>query len=133
MKSAVRWHYCVDPQHQANRFLRYSVKGLLVHKVSHPRLSRILEECLHTGAPTLLEDHQGPVFPPSVRPLLVPRPMAQVGGRPSVRLVRVGRREMEVPETFRCYVTTAIGNPHLLPEVTTNVTESARAHSYFLS
>ena len=53
----------------------------------------------------------------------------QVGGRPSVRLVRVGRREMEVPETFQCYLTTAIGNPHLLPEVTTNVTESARACS----
>ena len=36
---------------------------------------------------------------------------------------------MEVPETFQCYLTTAIGNPHLLPEVTTNVTESARACS----
>ncbi len=57
-KSARRWPLCIDPQSQANKWIKNMEKDnrLAVVKLQDPTYSRTLENAIQFGTPILLEN-----------------------------------------------------------------------------
>ena len=117
--TARRWPLMVDPQGQANKWIKNMEKAnrLVVCKPSDPNLLRSLENAIQFGTPVLLEN-VGETLDPAIEPLLV-KGLFKVGGAMCIRL---GDTSVEYSDQFRFYITTKLRNPHYLPEVSTKVT-----------
>eukprot|EP00746_Dinoflagellata_sp_MGD_P126903 gnl/MRDRNA2_/MRDRNA2_61620_c0_seq1.p1 gnl/MRDRNA2_/MRDRNA2_61620_c0~~gnl/MRDRNA2_/MRDRNA2_61620_c0_seq1.p1 ORF type:complete len:1770 (+),score=338.45 gnl/MRDRNA2_/MRDRNA2_61620_c0_seq1:296-5311(+) len=112
-----RWPLCIDPQGQASRWLKnYCGENLKIAKPTNPKLARILESCISVGNAVLLQDLTERL-PPLLDPVLTPNSTSE--GR---RTVRMGPAELDVDEKFKLYLTTAMANPHFLPQVFITVT-----------
>ncbi|KAG7211512.1 hypothetical protein KM043_010780 [Ampulex compressa] len=116
---AGRWPLMIDPQEQANRWIRNMEQnnGLKVCKITDANFMRLMETCITVGAPILLED-VGEMLDPSLEPVLLKQIFVQ-GGR---MLMRLGDMDVEYDSNFKLYITTKIANPHYLPEVCIKVT-----------
>ncbi|KAL8568337.1 Dynein heavy chain 6, axonemal [Nucella lapillus] len=116
---ARRWPLMIDPQEQANRWIRNrEVKnGLKVVKLTDGNFLRTLENCIRIGMPVLLED-VGEFLDPALEPVLLKQTFMS-GGR---LLIRLGDSDIDYDRNFRFYMTTKMGNPHYLPEVCIKVT-----------
>lgn len=114
-----RWPLMIDPQEQANQWIRSMEKdnNLVVMKMNDAKLIRNLEMSIRQGTPVLLEDI-GEVIEPSLTPLLAKAIKTQ-GGR---MMLRFGDGDTEYDPNFRLYMTTKLSNPHYLPEVCIQVT-----------
>ncbi len=64
-KNAYRWPLMIDPQGQANKWIKNmeKVNKLKIIKLSDRHLSRILENCLQFGQPLIIEDIQEELDP----------------------------------------------------------------------
>nr|KAG5708500.1 hypothetical protein BaRGS_026227 [Batillaria attramentaria] len=113
-----RWPLMIDPQSQANRWVKNSEKDnkLSVIKLTDSDYMRTLENCITFGNPLLLEN-VGEELDPSLEPLLLKQTFKQTG----VEMIRLGENVIEYSSDFRFYITTKLRNPHYLPELSTKV------------
>ncbi|KAI9190457.1 hypothetical protein H9P43_001891 [Blastocladiella emersonii ATCC 22665] len=114
-----RWPLMIDPQGQANRWIRNMESGsdLKIVKLSDPKFLRALENAVRMGQPVLIED-VGEQLDPALEPLLLKQTIRQ-GGR---LLMKLGDSLVEYDKNFKLYITTKLSNPHYLPEVCIKVT-----------
>jgi dynein heavy chain len=117
--NARRWPLMIDPQGQANRWVRSmeNEHGLNIIKLSDASYLRTLENAVQFGQPVLLENI-GETLDPSLEPLLL-KQVFKAGG---VMQIRLGDANVEYSDSFRFYMTTKLRNPHYLPEVAVKVT-----------
>lgn len=114
-----RWPLMIDPQEQANRWIRNkeAANGLRVVKATDGSMLRILESCIRVGCPMLLED-VGETVDPALEPILMKQTFIK-GGR---LLIRLGDSDIDYDKNFKFYITTKLPNPHYMPEVAIKVT-----------
>ena len=118
MTNSGRWPLCIDPQRQANKWIRNSeaARGLKVVKQSQATFVRTIESAIQFGNPVLLEN-----VPESLDPVLEPllaRQLVKVGGAMTIRL---GDSTVEYDMNFKLYITTVLPNPHYAPETCVKV------------
>lgn len=79
MTNARRWPLMVDPQGQANKWVKNMEKSnkLAVIKLSDPNYVRTLENCIQFGQPVLLEN-VGEELDPILEPVLLKQTFKQV-------------------------------------------------------
>ncbi|KAH6601980.1 hypothetical protein BASA61_001578 [Batrachochytrium salamandrivorans] len=116
---ARRWPLFIDPQGQANRWIKNMEKQnrLIVIKLSDSDYVRNLENAIQFGTPVLLEN-VGEEVDSVLEPLLTKQIFKQSG----VMCIRLGEAIIEYSSKFRFYITTKLRNPHYLPELSTKVT-----------
>ncbi|KAJ9576326.1 hypothetical protein L9F63_006826, partial [Diploptera punctata] len=116
---AGRWPLMIDPQEQANRWIRQMEANneLKIVKLTDANFMRILESAIRIGNPVLLEE-VGETLDPTLGPVLLKQTFVQSGRT----LIRLGDSDVEYDQNFRFYVTTKLPNPHYLPEVCIQVT-----------
>ncbi|KAK7490596.1 hypothetical protein BaRGS_00018199, partial [Batillaria attramentaria] len=116
--NARRWPLMIDPQGQANRWVKNMEKEHSIHvvKLTDNDFMRVLENCITFGHPLLLENIAEDVDP-SLEPLLLKQTFKQSG----VDMIRLGDAVIEYSFDFRFYITTKLRNPHYLPEISTKV------------
>ena len=114
-----RWPLMIDPQMQANQWLRKKeeANNVMITTMRDPNLLRALENCIRLGRPLLLED-VGEQIEPALEPVLQKATFKQ-GSR---LLIRLGDTDVDYDANFRLYMTTKLPNPHYLPEVCIKVT-----------
>lgn len=114
-----RWPLMIDPQEQANRWIRTmeDENGIKVVKATDSSILRVLESCIRAGCPMLLED-VGEILDPTLEPVLLRQTFTK-GGR---LLIRLGDSDIDYDTNFKFYITTKLPNPHYLPEVMIKVT-----------
>lgn len=114
-----RWPLMIDPQEQANRWIRNMEKdnNLIITKMTDPNLMRVLEMAIRKGLPVLLEEI-GESVEPSLQPVLAKSLHIQ-GGR---IMLRFGDVDIDYDPNFKLYMTTKLSNPHYLPEICIQVT-----------
>lgn len=74
-----RWPLMIDPQEQANRWVRNMEveNGLKICKISDTGFIRLLESCIRVGMPALLEE-VGETLDPTLTPILLKQTFVQV-------------------------------------------------------
>jgi dynein heavy chain len=108
-----RWPLVIDPQGQANRWIKNTYSDRMqVTVMSDPNLLRALENCVRNGKVLLLEDVTEHVEP-SLEPILQKAVFKQ-GAR---TLLRVGDSDVDYDAAFRLFMTSKMPNPHYMPEV----------------
>lgn len=116
MSKARRWPLLIDPESQANKWIK-KMEGkdgtLLVMKLTDENFLRLLENKITFGHPVLLEN-VGEELDPSLEPLLLKQVVKNI--------LRLGETNVEYNKDFRFYITTRLRNPHYLPELSTKVT-----------
>ncbi|GBG29412.1 Dynein heavy chain 7, axonemal [Hondaea fermentalgiana] len=114
-----RWPLLIDPQGQANKWIRNMEKerGLHVIKLSDGNYLRTVENAVQFGQPVLLEN-VGETLDAALEPLLLKQTFKQGG----VECLRLGDSTVEYSPEFQFYITTKLPNPHYLPEVAVKVT-----------
>ncbi|CAL8240697.1 unnamed protein product [Merluccius merluccius] len=119
ISNARRWPLMIDPQGQANKWVKNMEKSNRLHvvKLSDADFVRTLENCIQFGTPVLLENI-GEELDPILEPLLLKQTFKQ-GGAVCIRL---GDSTVEYAPDFRFYITTKLRNPHYLPETSVKVT-----------
>ncbi|EFJ50020.1 dynein heavy chain 6 [Volvox carteri f. nagariensis] len=119
VSKARRWPLLIDPQGQANKWIKNMEKKnkLEVMKLSDGDYIRRLENAIQFGTPVLLENI-GEELDPTLEPLLLKSVFRQGGGL----CIRLGDATIEYSESFKFYMTTKLRNPHYLPEVSVKVT-----------
>ncbi|CAF4752613.1 unnamed protein product [Pieris macdunnoughi] len=116
---AGRWPLTVDPQEQANRWIKSMEKenGLQITKLVDSGYLRVLENCIRLGWPMLIED-LGEQLEATLSPVLLKQTFLQAGRL----LIHLGDSDIEYDTNFRLYLTTKLANPHYLPEICIQVT-----------
>ena len=116
---ARRWPLMIDPQGQANKWIRQLHKNddLRIIKLSDSSYLQTLEIALEFGKPVLLENVLE-VLDPSLEPLL----LKQIFKKGGVFNIRLGDKTVPYSDDFKFYITTKLRNPHYLPEVAVKVT-----------
>lgn len=116
---ALRWPLMIDPQEQANRWIRNLEKAnnLQIIKMNDPHLNRCVENCVRQGLPMLIEDIDEKINP-SLKPVLQRETYVFEGKV----LLKLGDVIIDYDNNFRFYMTTKLSNPHYLPEICINVT-----------
>jgi len=113
-----RWPLMIDPQLQANKWIRNSNgERLRVLRLSQGNYARILEVAISGGDPVLLEN-VNEVLDPLLEPVLQ-KAKFKAG---NVLMIRLGDSTIEYSEDFRLYITTKLSNPHYSPETCVQVT-----------
>ncbi|KAF8279355.1 putative dynein heavy chain [Trypanosoma cruzi] len=118
VKTSDRWPLFVDPQKQANNWIRNMERanGLIITRLSDPDCIRTIRGAITEGRPVLLENLEETVDPVLENVLL--KRLTREG---NVTVVHLGE-PVEWNENFRLYMTTNLPRPHYLPEVSTKVT-----------
>ncbi|KAM4698368.1 dynein axonemal heavy chain 7 [Rhinophrynus dorsalis] len=119
ISNARRWPLMIDPQGQANKWIKNMEKANSLHiiKLSDPDFVRTLENCIQFGTPVLMEN-VGEELDPVIEPLLLKQTFKQGGSI----CIRLGDSTIEYAPDFRFYITTKLRNPHYLPETSVKVT-----------
>eukprot|EP00118_Oscarella_pearsei_P018868 m.196512 g.196512 ORF g.196512 m.196512 type:complete len:4008 (+) comp39530_c1_seq1:67-12090(+) len=119
ISNARRWPLMIDPQGQANKWVKNMEKknNLHVVKLTDADFVRTLENCIQFGTPVLLENI-GEEMDPILEPLLLKQTFKQGGSI----CIRLGDSTLEYSKDFRFYITTKLRNPHYLPETSVKVT-----------
>ncbi|CAB1328328.1 unnamed protein product, partial [Coregonus sp. 'balchen'] len=119
ISNARRWPLMIDPQGQANKWVKNMEKANSLHiiKLSDGDFVRTLENCIQFGTPVLLENI-GEELDAILEPLLLKQTFKQGGAI----CIRLGDSTFEYAPDFRFYITTKLRNPHYLPETSVKVT-----------
>jgi len=119
VKHADRWPLMIDPQNQANKWIKSmeKVNKLAVIKLTDPNYVRIMEMCIQLGIPVLLEN-----ILEELDAILEPILLKNIYKQRGILYIRFGETVLEYNPDFRFYITTRLRNPHYLPEVTVKVT-----------
>ena len=111
-----RWPLMIDPQRQANEWIKNMEKDQLKSVNPQKRYMPIMENAITTGFPVLLEDIEEDIDP-SLDPIL--KKAYQMKGK--VLAIKLGDKEIRYNEKFKLYLTTRMSNPHYTPEISTKV------------
>ena len=113
-----RWPLFIDPQGQANKWVREMEKarGLVVIKLTDDTYMRSLEMAVRFGKPVLLENVLETVDA-SLEPLLLKQTFKSGGAT----MIKLGDDAVEYNDEFKFYITTKLRNPHYTPEMCTKV------------
>lgn len=116
--SSRRWPLMIDPQGQANRWIKNLEKDndLKVIKLTDCSYIRTLENAIQFGNPVLLEN-VGEELDPMLETVLLKQTYKQGG----VDYIKIGDNAVEYSKDFRFYITTRLRNPHYLPEISVKV------------
>merc|ERR1711871_1722227 len=121
MDTARRWPLLIDPQGQANRYIKNMGKdaenGMDVTKLTDQNFLRTLENGVRFGKWVLLENILEKLDA-SLEPLLQQQTFRQGGAL----MIRIGDSTVPYNDTIRFYMTTKLPNPHYPPEVIVKVT-----------
>lgn len=119
ISNARRWPLMIDPQGQANKWIKNMEKANNLHviKLTDSDFVRTLENCIQFGTPVLLEN-VGEDLDPILEPILLKQTFKQGGSM----CIRLGDSTIEYSKDFRFYITTKLRNPHYLPETSVKVT-----------
>mmetsp|Transcript_9665 Transcript_9665/g.9366 ORF Transcript_9665/g.9366 Transcript_9665/m.9366 type:complete len:204 (+) Transcript_9665:955-1566(+) len=114
-----RWPLMIDPQNQANKFIKNLGKDqaestLDVFKMSDSSLLKYLEIAISFGKWVLIEN-VGEEMDPALEPIL----LKQVDKSGNLRL---GEKQIQYSPAFKFFMTTTIPNPHYSPETSVKVT-----------
>eukprot|EP01116_Phalansterium_solitarium_P008654 TRINITY_DN225_c0_g1_i6.p1 TRINITY_DN225_c0_g1~~TRINITY_DN225_c0_g1_i6.p1 ORF type:complete len:4288 (+),score=2116.54 TRINITY_DN225_c0_g1_i6:207-13070(+) len=114
-----RWPLIIDPQGQANKWIRNMEAGrkLVVSSFQDDSFLRNLANAVRFGMPVLIEDVNEGEQLKMIEPLLLKQFVKQ-GGRDCVRL---GDGVIEYSDEFRLYITTKHHNPKFSPDIATKV------------
>jgi dynein heavy chain, axonemal len=117
-----RWPLMIDPQNQANKFIKKlgaeeSEVGLDVMKTSNPNLLRNLELGIQTGKWVLIEN-VGQELDPALEPILLQQKTKSGGGW----TLKLGDKVIAYDDNFKFFMTTTYPNPHYSPETSVKVT-----------
>ena len=123
MDNGRRWPLLIDPQSQANRYIRamskdlnFASNGMDVVKQSDKNFLRTLENGVQFGRWVLLENI-GETLDAALEPVLLQQKFKQ-GGQDMIKL---GDNVVPYNDTFRFFLTTKLSNPHYTPEVQVKV------------
>jgi dynein heavy chain len=113
-----RWPIMIDPQNQANKFLKkygfeHAPKEMETMKASDPALMKMLELGVQFGRWFLVENI-GESLDPALEPIL----MKQVDKSGNLKL---GDKSIQYDADFRFFLTTTLPNPHYQPETQVKV------------
>ncbi|BHF69813.1 Dynein heavy chain 1, axonemal [Sparganum proliferum] len=114
-----RWPLFVDPQGQANRWIKaleYD-DGVEVLKFSDKEFLRTLENAIRFGKPCLFENI-GEELDPVLDPIIMKQTFKQQG----TLVIKLGDSIIPYHDDFRLYLTTKLPNPHYKPEITARLT-----------
>jgi dynein heavy chain len=110
-----RWPLMIDPQNQANKFLKNLGKdqdacknNMKYYKASDPSLMKHLELSIQNGDWFLVEN-VGEVLDPALEPVL----QKQVDKSGTIRM---GDKQIPYDKDFMFFLTTTLPNPHYSPE-----------------
>jgi len=122
MAKSSRWPLLIDPQGQANRFVKNMAKDIMgdnfdVIKESDSNFLRTLENGVRYGKWIVLENI-GETLDATLEPILLRRTFRQ-GAQ---MMMRIGDNNVPYNDTFRFFLTTKLSNPHYAPEVCVKVT-----------
>lgn len=116
-----RWPLMIDPQSQANKFVKNLAKdvdeapnGIDFLKMSDPTLLRQIELGITFGRWFLIEN-VSEELDPALEPILLKQ--VDKGGN-----LRLGERTIAWSNEFRFFMTTTIPNPHYTPETQVKIT-----------
>ncbi|KAF8278750.1 Inner arm dynein 5-1 [Trypanosoma cruzi] len=114
-----RWCLCIDPQGQANNWIRAMERNssLRVIKLTDPSYMRVLENAIRMGLPVLVENVEE-----TVDATLDPVLLCQTYRSQGRLLLKLGDTELDYDPSFRLYMTSKLPNPHYLPELQIKVT-----------
>ena len=114
-----KWPLIIDPQKQANKWIRKSNSGKNVAftKPANEDFVAILENAIFTGAVLLLEN-VGETLDPVLDPLLD----KQIETKAGVSTIKIGDTYKQYDRDFRLYMTSNLPNPQFSPEISTKVT-----------
>merc|ERR1719506_916591 len=109
-----RWPLMIDPQGQANRWVRKMGvdKNIAVVKLTEKNFLRALETGIRYGQAVLLENVEE-VLDPGLEPVLL-KSVVKKGGQ---LVLRLGSEDIPYSQEFYFYITTKLPNPHYLPEI----------------
>jgi len=116
-----RWALMIDPQTQANKYIRKLgsdiPEGMDVIKASSAQLLRQVEQGISFGKWILVEN-VGINLDPALEPVLG----RQVVKKGTSRFIMLGDKEVPYNEGFKFFMTTTNPNPHYSPEISAKVT-----------
>jgi len=114
IKSYMRWPLMIDPQGQANMWIKAHEAGnnLRVVDPQTPGYLNVLEQCMVYGTPLLLQD-VGEELDASLDPVFRMTGLDQE----KKSVIFMGDKELSYNNNFRLYITTKMQNPHYQPEV----------------
>ncbi|XP_047042351.1 dynein axonemal heavy chain 7 [Helicoverpa zea] len=117
--TARRWPLMIDPQGQANRWIKNMEKpnNICIVRMTQADLGRVLENAVQFGQPVLLENVLEELDP-MLEPLLQQQTFKQGGAL----CIKIGDTVVEYSKDFKLYISTKLANPHYLPEVGVRVT-----------
>ncbi|XP_052743009.1 dynein axonemal heavy chain 1-like [Bicyclus anynana] len=118
MSNSRRWPLIIDPQTQANKWIRAmgKIEGLVVCKPNDRDLLRNFESALRFGKPVLLEN-VGQELDPALDPVLKRQYFRQAGQL----VLKLGDSLIPFTKGFRLYITTKLPNPKYTPETSVKV------------
>eukprot|EP00929_Paragymnodinium_shiwhaense_P087545 TRINITY_DN476_c0_g3_i1.p1 TRINITY_DN476_c0_g3~~TRINITY_DN476_c0_g3_i1.p1 ORF type:complete len:2301 (-),score=755.59 TRINITY_DN476_c0_g3_i1:246-6980(-) len=120
--TARRWSLMIDPQRQANKYIKLYGKqasegGMSVCKLSDPGLLQSVELGIQFGKWILLENI-GEALDPALEPVLQQQKIRDG----SSYVIKIGDKNVAYDEKFRFFMTTTLANPHYSPETSVKVT-----------
>ena len=123
MANARRWPLLIDPQTQANRYIKNMGKdkdcapnGIEVVKQTNKNFLRHLENGVRFGKWVMLEN-VGEKLDAALEPIL----QQQTFRQGSQTMIRIGDSTIPYNDSFRFFITTKLPNPHYPPEVSVKV------------
>lgn len=118
VKYSERWPLFIDPQSQANRWIKMKEGDkLVVMKLTDRDFLRSLENAVRFGSQCLLEN-VAEELDPALEPILLRQTYKSPGGL----VIKLGDSVIPYHEDFAFYITTKLPNPLYTPEVSTKVT-----------
>eukprot|EP00792_Barthelona_sp_PAP020_P009037 TRINITY_DN3265_c0_g2_i1.p1 TRINITY_DN3265_c0_g2~~TRINITY_DN3265_c0_g2_i1.p1 ORF type:complete len:4670 (+),score=1289.10 TRINITY_DN3265_c0_g2_i1:29-14038(+) len=119
VQKSVRWPLMIDPQSQANKWIRNLEEdnSLKILTLSANSFVRDLEMAIRYGDPVLLEN-VGEEIDPILNPILN-RDFIIEGG---ITKIRLGDKLIDYNESFKLFLTTKLHNPTYSPEISAKTT-----------
>ena len=121
--NARRWPLLIDPQGQANRYIRsmakdtqFSMNGMDVIKLTDKNFLRTLETAVQFGKWILLENINESLDA-ALEPILLQQKFKQNGQD----MIKLGDNIIPYNNLFRLFITTKLSNPHYNPEIQVKV------------
>lgn len=117
---AERYALCIDPQQQANAWIKNMNKGgdLKILKFGPANFLREITAAVRNGITVLVEDVEEGVDP-AIDPILNKQ---QAKSEAGIMQIKLGDAMCDYDEGFMFYMTTKMPNPHYIPEICIKVT-----------
>jgi dynein heavy chain, axonemal len=114
MFNSRRWPLIIDPQGQANKWIKNVGKdvNIQVTKLTEHNFIKILENAIRNGQSVLMENVEEELDP-SLEPILNKQIVKSAAGW----VLRLGDSDIPYGKEFKFYMTTKMPNPHYIPEI----------------